>query len=85
MAFGASSNILVDSGVNLTGLATTTYVDETFPTSPSTTVVGNIVTFNSTDGLELADSGSSVSDFATTGDIETVDDDAFLYAIIFGG
>ncbi len=66
VAFGASSNILVDSGVNLTGLATTTYVDETFPTVPSTTVVGNIVTFNSTDGLELADSGSSVSDFATT-------------------
>lgn len=71
VAFGASPNILVDSEVDPTTLATVTYVDETFPTVPSTTVVGNIVTFNSTDGLELVDSGSSVSDFATTGDIPT--------------
>ena len=54
-------------------------------TGPATSIVGNIVTFNSTDGKSISDSGSSVSDFATTGDIETVDDDAFLYAIIFGG
>ena len=86
VAFGASPNILVDSEIDPTTLATVTYVDETFPIVPSTTVVGNIVTFNSTDGLELADSGSSVSDFATTGDIEDLisEDDALVYAITMG-
>jgi len=86
VAFGASPNILVDSEVDPTTVATTTYVDETFPTVPSTTVVGNIVTFNSTDGLEIADSGSSVSDFAEASHTHTESDisDLKTYVVYHG-
>lgn len=57
VAFGASPNILIDSEIDPATLATTTYVDDKFPIAPPITVIGNIVTFNSTNGLELTDSG----------------------------
>lgn len=120
VAFGASPNILIDSGYNVNDFATSDHIHTTASemasgflpilentttkylrddgtwqpvsgsglgdvTGPTTSILGDLVVFNSTDGKSISDSGSSVSDFATTGDIETVDDDAFLYAIIFGG
>ena len=54
-------------------------------TGPASSTTGNIVTFNTEDGKSIVDSGMSTLDFATSGDIETVDDNAFLYSIIFGG
>ena len=52
--------------------------------SPGTS--GNLLEFGTT-GYDIADSGSKVSDFATTGDISNFveDDDALAYAIAFGG
>lgn len=57
-------------------------------TGPATSIVGNIVTFNSTDGKSISDSGSSVSDFATVAHTHITyvsEDDTLAYAIAFGG
>ena len=57
-------------------------------TGPATSIVGNIVTFNSTDGKSISDSGYDVSDFATTNHTHTIyvtEDDALAYSIAFGG
>jgi len=57
-------------------------------TGPATSVIGNIVTFNSTDGKSISDSGYDVSDFATTDHTHAIyitEDDALAYSIAFGG
>jgi len=57
-------------------------------TGPAISIVGNIVTFNSTDGKSISDSGYDISDFATadhTHAIYVTEDDALAYSIAFGG
>lgn len=85
ITFGASPNILIDSGFSLSDFAELLYVNQTFPTAPDITTVDHIVTFDSSNGLKLSDSGHTIDEFATTGDITTVDENALIYAIIMGG
>lgn len=57
-----------------------------FATGPVSATEGNLVAFGASPNI-LVDSGSSVSDFATAGDIENLisEDDALAYSIAFGG
>lgn len=70
-------------GIDVTDFATTGNLIN-LVTGPASAISGNLPILDST-GKIISDSGYSPTDFATSGDIEVVDDDAFMYAIIFGG
>ncbi|MFA5760455.1 MAG: hypothetical protein WC877_01680 [Dehalococcoidales bacterium] len=70
---GTGSGLDADTlgGYYASSFPTLSYLNSVFPTVSPTTVSGNIVTFGSTDGLKLVDSGTKPSDFSAVGHLHT--------------
>jgi hypothetical protein len=56
-----------------------------FATGPTTATAGHFTAFGSSSPNQLVDSEYDFASFATPNDITTVDDDALVYSIVFGG